>query len=541
MDLLITVIAFLVIFSLLVLIHEWGHFFTARKAGIKVEEFGFGLPPRIWGVKKGETLYSINWIPFGGFVRLLGEDSRDPKLAKDKRSFIAKPPRVRIMVIVAGVVMNFLLAYVLLTVGFIIGIKPLILSGDDVIARLNDGTIETSPGFVVKDVTQDGPAAKAGMLVNDKVVAVDQKPVVSNEELTNLLKSQNDTGHTVSVERGTDRLDLTVAADQKQGLGFSTFEIMFLPRVEILNVKENSASAMAGLLPSDIILKINDQPIYYLDEYLNAIRSSGTLNFMVQRGNEIRNVQVRMIQAPSVIMSGVFPGTPAEKAGVAKGDLLISIDGQTFSTPDEVIAYTKQKANKVLHYVFDRQGQLVEFDITPSEQGLIGVGLSPVFSFENQELSVYTTDSPVSVLLIHDVQYTFWVAPFRAFEEAGRLSVLTAQMFGNVIHQVVTQFSVPEGVAGPVGIAQLTYQFVQEGAMSLLRFVALLSLSLAIINILPLPALDGGRLLFIVIEVITGKRVSAKLEGLIHAVGFLLLITLIFAVTYNDILRLIPR
>lgn len=541
MDLLITVIAFLVIFSLLVLIHEWGHFFTARKAGIKVEEFGFGLPPRIWGVKKGETLYSINWIPFGGFVRLLGEDSRDPKLAKDKRSFIAKPPRVRIMVIVAGVVMNFLLAYVLLTVGFIIGIKPLILSGDDVIARLNDGTIETSPGFVVKDVTQDGPAAKAGMMVNDKVVAVDQKPVVSNEELTNLLKSQNDTGHTVSVERGTDRLDLTVAADQKQGLGFSTFEIMFLPRVEILNVKENSASAMAGLLPSDIILKINDQPIYYLDEYLNAIRSSGTLNFMVQRGNEIRNVQVRMIQAPSVIMSGIFPGTPAEKAGVAKGDLLISIDGQTFSTPDEVIAYTKQKANKVLHYVFDRQGQLVEFDITPSEQGLIGVGLSPVFSFENQELSVYTTDSPVSVLLIHDVQYTFWVAPFRAFEEAGRLSVLTAQMFGNVIHQVVTQFSVPEGVAGPVGIAQLTYQFVQEGAMSLLRFVALLSLSLAIINILPLPALDGGRLLFIVIEVITGKRVSAKLEGLIHAVGFLLLITLIFAVTYNDILRLIPR
>lgn len=541
MDLLITVIAFLVIFSLLVLIHEWGHFFTARKAGIKVEEFGFGLPPRIWGVKKGETLYSINWIPFGGFVRLLGEDSRDPKLAKDKRSFIAKPPRVRIMVIVAGVVMNFLLAYVLLTVGFIIGIKPLILSGDDVIARLNDGTIETSPGFVVKDVTQDGPAAKAGMMVNDKVVAVDQKPVVSNEELTNLLKSQNDTGHTVSVERGTDRLDLTVAADQKHGLGFSTFEIMFLPRVQILNVKENSASAAAGLLPSDIILKINDQPIYYLDEYLNAIRSSGTLNFMVQRGNEIRNVQVRMIQAPSVIMSGIFPGTPAEKAGVAKGDLLISIDGQTFSTPDEVIAYTKQKANKVLHYVFDRQGQLVEFDITPSEQGLIGVGLSPVFSFENQELSVYTTDSPVSVLLIHDVQYTFWVAPFRAFEEAGRLSVLTAQMFGNVIHQVVTQFSVPEGVAGPVGIAQLTYQFVQEGAMSLLRFVALLSLSLAIINILPLPALDGGRLLFIVIEVITGKRVSAKLEGLIHAVGFLLLITLIFAVTYNDILRLIPR
>lgn len=541
MDLLITAIAFLLIFSLLVIIHECGHFFMARKAGIKVEEFGFGLPPRIWGVKKGETLYSFNWIPFGGFVKLLGEDSRDPKLAKDKRSFIAKPARTRILVIVAGVVMNFLLAYVLLTIGFIIGIKPLILSGDDVIARLNDGTIETSTGFVVKDVTKDSPAAKAGVMVNDKVVALDQKTLVTNDELTNLLKSKNEKPHTLSVERGSERLDLMLEADQKQGLGFSTFEIMFLPRVQILNVKSNSAAAMAGLMPSDIILKINDQPVYYLDEYLTAVRSAGTLNFMVQRGNEIQNIQVKMVQSPAVVMSGIFPGTPAEKVGVEKGDLLISIDGQQFGTPEEVIAYTKLKANKPVHYIFDRHGEMKEFDITPSEQGLIGVGLSTVFSFENQELSVYTTDSPVSVLLIHDVQYPFWVAPVKAFEESGRLAVLTTQMFGNVIRQVVTQFSVPEGVAGPVGIAQLTYQFVQEGPMSLMRFVALLSLSLAIINILPLPALDGGRLLFIVIEVVTGKRVSTKIEAVIHAAGFLLLIALIFAVTYNDILRLLPR
>jgi len=541
MDLIITIIAFLVIFSVLVLIHEWGHFFTARKAGIKVEEFGFGLPPRIWGKKKGETLYSINWIPFGGFVKLLGEDSRDPKLAKDKRSFIAKPPRVRILVICAGVIMNFLLAYVLLTVGFIMGIKPLILSGDDVIARLNDGTIETTPGFVIKEVKKDTPAEKAGLQSGDRIVAIDHKEILSADELETMQKSTNKTQHVIDFERGSEQKELTLEPDQKMGLGFATYETMFLPRVEILNVKAGSAAALAGLQPADVILKINDKSVYYLDEYLDAIRSAGTLTFMVQRGYEIENMQVQLSQSAAVVMSGIFPNTPAEAAGVQKGDVLVSMDGQTFATPEDVIAYNKGKANQKVHYVYDRHGQPFEADITPSADGLIGVGLSTVFSYENQELSVFTTDSVVSVTMIHDVQYPFWIAPIQAFEESWRLSALTAGMFVNVIHQVITQFSVPEGVSGPVGIAQLTYQFVQEGALSLMRFMALLSLSLAIINILPLPALDGGRLLFIIIEVVTGKRVSSKVEAFIHAVGFIFLMLLIFAVTYNDILRLLPR
>ncbi len=88
MDILITIIVFILIFSVLVLVHEFGHFIMAKRAGIKVEEFGFGLPPRIWGKKKGETLYSINWIPFGGFVRMFGEDSKDGSMLSKKRSFI---------------------------------------------------------------------------------------------------------------------------------------------------------------------------------------------------------------------------------------------------------------------------------------------------------------------------------------------------------------------------------------------------------------------------------------------------------------------
>ena len=129
MDLILSGIAFLIIFSVIVLIHEFGHFYAARKSGIKVEEFGIGLPPRIWGKKIKGVIYSVNWIPFGGFVKLFGEDYSDPKLLKSKDSFVAKPLRNRMAVVLAGVFMNLVLAIGLLFIGFTFGIQPLITSG----------------------------------------------------------------------------------------------------------------------------------------------------------------------------------------------------------------------------------------------------------------------------------------------------------------------------------------------------------------------------------------------------------------------------
>src|SRR3989339_1680987 len=108
MSVVLSIIAFFLIFSLLVLIHEGGHFFMAKRAKVKVEEFGFGLPPRIFGKKYGETIYSINAIPFGGFVKLYGEDSTDKKISQNKRSFVAKSARARILIVCGGVIMNFL-------------------------------------------------------------------------------------------------------------------------------------------------------------------------------------------------------------------------------------------------------------------------------------------------------------------------------------------------------------------------------------------------------------------------------------------------
>src|SRR3989339_635784 len=131
MQILLSILVFLLIFSIVVFVHEFGHFSAAKRAGIKVEEFGFGMPPRIFGKKVGETLYSINWIPFGGFVRLLGEDVGKSEAHTSKKSYLNKSIRARTMVALGGIIMNFILAFLLLSFGFMMGIEPLVVTSED--------------------------------------------------------------------------------------------------------------------------------------------------------------------------------------------------------------------------------------------------------------------------------------------------------------------------------------------------------------------------------------------------------------------------
>jgi regulator of sigma E protease len=386
MEYIITGIVFFIIFSSIILIHEGGHFWAARIAKIHIEEFGFGLPPRLWGrkSKKSGVLYSINWIPFGGFVRMLGEDDPGNKKAKkDPHAFNNRPLIGRIFAVCAGVLMNFLLGWFLLFLGFSLGMKPIIFDQQGMIeAYENNLTVHDDSGVWIQSVVEGSPADNAGIMPGDFITSVDQTEVSTR------------------------------------------------------------------------------------DEFLEAIDGE-------PRGN-----------------------------GFHFGVLRKEYDQE------------------------NPQGFNPEFTtyiINKDEEGHFGVYPYPipfVYDFKKEQFPVH-------------------IAAVEAAKEVGTLSVATVKMLGGVVKNLVSTLSVPEGVGGPVAIAQMTHFFVLDGdIIEILKFAALLSISIAVINIMPFPALDGGRLVFLLFEGITGRHPSDKAESYVHAAGFMLLIVLLIAVTWNDIARI---
>ncbi|MDD5606131.1 MAG: M50 family metallopeptidase [Patescibacteria group bacterium] len=355
----LTVIVFILIFSILVLGHELGHFWAARRAGVKVEEFGIGLPPRIWGKRQKDMIWSINWIPFGGFVRVKGEGGEN---AADSDSLGSKSYGARALFTTGGVLMNFLIAYLGLVIGFWLGMPPL---ATDVSSYIDD-----------------------------------QAQVAS--------------------------------------------------QVLVVQVGENSPALSAGVAAGDIILSVNGQLVNTAEELQAAINAAGQATLVINRAGE---------------------------------ELGLSV------------ATTMSEGRHVIGILADE--------------------------------------------LVEKVHYVWWKVPYFALVELWRLISAIAVAIVGILASLVKSASLPDTIAGPVGIAKLTAQAVRLGFLSVLQFLIFLSVNLGLINIVPFPALDGGRLAFLVAEMIRGgKKVKPVVENAIHSLGFLLLLAFIFAVTYKDIVKL---
>lgn len=350
-----TLLLFLIIISILVFVHELGHFLVAKWKGIKVEEFGLGFPPRLLAIRRKETTYSVNALPIGGFVRLYGEDESVEK--ERARSFYHKSRLVRAGVTVAGVVMNFLLAVLV-------------------------------------------------------------------------------------------------------------FSIL---------------SWVSG----------------------------------VPRETE----QVRVLE--------VLPGSPAKQAGLAESDVILEANRQKFNRTKEFTDFISEKKGQEVSLVVSKRGtDMLETMVVvpranpPHGEGALGVVVS------SAEL----------------VKPPLWQRPFVSVIEGTKEAVFwvgaTATGLWGALSQAVRGVP-PEGIAGPVGIFQITGGVARSGFLATLSFLGILSVNLAVLNIVPFPALDGGRLLFIMVETIFGRRVVPAFERWAHMTGMVILIALIILVTFRDITRLL--
>lgn len=354
---LITTTIFLVILSVLVLVHEFGHFLAAKKTGVKIEEFGFGYPPRLWAKKIGETEYSINAIPFGGFVRLFGDPTEGkPIKGKNlKKSFMGKSKKARMGVILAGVLANFL-------------------------------------------------------------------------------------------------------------LGIFVFSIVY---------------SLAGIPKKTDKIKI----------------------------------------------VGIAPGSPAQKAGLEEGDVVLAVDEKKLTELTEFTKLIQEKKGKEIKLLVSREGGNLLFWLTPRENPPEGEG----------PLGVVVSDVEI-------VKYPFWQMPLRGAvegtKEAFSWGMLVATSIKKMFLDLIFQGILPQDVAGPVGIFQATGMVAKTGILNILQFLGILSVNLAVLNILPFPALDGGRLIFVAYELVFRRKPKPKFERWVNTAGFAFLIFLLILVTINDIKRI---
>ncbi len=228
------VIIFIVILAILILVHEFGHFIVAKKSGIKVSEFGLGFPPRLWGIQKGETLYSINAIPFGGFVKIFGEDPNEESIngPDSSRSIIHKPRLIQAAVLVAGVSFNILFAWLLISSGYIIGLPtPTNYDGPGIVEN---------PHIVVTALTPGSPASTAGVKVGDTIVGISSGKLttksITPEILSNFVEAQGTNHIILNVDRGAEPLSFdivpapgVVAGKLAIGISMENIGILHLP------------------------------------------------------------------------------------------------------------------------------------------------------------------------------------------------------------------------------------------------------------------------------------------------------------------------
>jgi len=448
-------VAFLVALGILIAIHEFGHFWVARKVGVKVLKFSIGMGKSLYTRvgKVDGTEFTLAAIPLGGYVKMLDErvDSVEP--GDTHRAFNQKPLWARAAVVIAGPLANFLLAiaayWLVLMIG-ISGITPLL-----------------------GPIAPDTPAAAGGFQSEDRLLSINGASTPSwNDARLALLDASLNVSKPVLIEVETASGSVTTRELKLTGLD---------------------------------VLKESGDPVAKMG--------------LVQWFPKIKP-----------IIGTVSADGAAASAGVLSGDRVVSVDGQRIETWSEFVNVVQPSADKSLAIVFERGEQEVELTVTPAAVevegqviGRVGVGWQQSDEYAKAFEKVQTT-----------VQYPIGTAFIKALQRTWDMTRLTLSMLG----KLVTGQASLDNISGPISIAQFAGQSASIGIDHYINFIAMISISLAVLNLLPIPMLDGGHLVYFAIEAVTRKPVSERFQIIGQQFGIVLIGGLMFLAFYNDIWRL---
>ncbi len=448
-DFALTVVSFVVALGVLIVIHEYGHFWVARRCGVKVLRFSIGFGPTLWQRQgRDGTIYAVAAIPLGGFVKMV--DEREEAVAEADRpyAFNRKPLRQRAAIVAAGPLANLLLAvvaYWLMFMNGVEGMRPLVAAP-----------------------AAESIAHQAGLVAGDEIIAVNGRTTPTwqaalEQMVTAALLHEP---LPITVKREVEQLNLTLPFNQMSG-----------------ELDPQQFQALTGLAPFEIPL--------------------------------------------TPIIGAVSAGSAAERAALRSGDRMVQIDGVAIASWQQMVALIRDQPNQELTLWVEREGALLERRVRPEPHteagqtiGRLGVSLQ----VNEAELAHY---------------YTLWqFGPLEGLTEAvaksSEMALLTLKMLGKMITGSVSL----EHLSGPITIARYAKRSAAAGVSQSLGFLALVSLSLAVLNLLPIPVLDGGHLLFYLIEAVKGSPVSESIERLGQQVGVSLLLLLTAIALYNDMMHL---
>lgn len=456
MELLSTIFYFLIVIGILVFIHEFGHFIAARMTGMRAEVFALGIGYRLFGYNKvngftfgklneevilgDNTDYRICAFPIGGYVKVAGmiDESMDKDFVETEPKpyeYRAKPVWQRMVVITAGVIMNFLLA-------FLIFYFITLYKGKSI-------TATTEIGYI----TKNSAAAGSGLQTGDKILSINNAPVESWEDVSSQIFFENlGEGLTFAVDRNGSKLVVDIPKDKVGDLTERNF----------------------GILPGNTLPLVGD----------------------------------------------VVADKPAAACGIQKNDVIVEFAGQKLANPQQLTDLIRENPGKEVPIKWTREGREMTCNISPS-----------------------TADSTIGVMLmakyegpVKEISYNALTAIPKAGYDMYYFGI---ELFFKTIGKIIKgEVPFKKAIGGPVKIAQASAQSAESGILPFLGFLALLSISLAVINILPFPALDGGHFMLLLYEAIVRKPVPYKVQIVLQNLGFALLIAFMIFVLYNDIISI---